>query len=187
MRVCAIAGCDREVWGHGWCQKHYTRWRRTGDPTLARVRGTKPKPWSDRIKERSAVDPDTGCWLWDHPWADGYGYLNVGSEHDGSARTTGAHRVAYEAFRGSIPEGLHVDHLCDTTSCVNPDHLEVVSQAENNRRAQFRRTTCSNGHPWDEANTYLRPAGTRECRQCRRDRESDFCETEPGPWKLEIR
>jgi len=45
-----------------------------------------------------------------------------------------AHRAFYERYRGPIPDGLHLDHLCRNPPCVNPDHLEPVSNAENLRR-----------------------------------------------------
>src|ERR1019366_4519713 len=73
-------------------------------------------------------EPNTGCWLWT-------GGLNRGGY--GQFMTppcTVAHRVAYELFVGPIPEGLQLDHLCRVRSCVNPQHLEPVSQQENIRR-----------------------------------------------------
>jgi hypothetical protein len=51
-----------------------------------------------------------------------------------------AHRVSYEAAYGPIPAGLHIDHLCRVRKCVRPEHLEAVTQGENNLRA-FRRIT----------------------------------------------
>ncbi|MGW3711430.1 HNH endonuclease signature motif containing protein [Streptomyces albogriseolus] len=102
-----------------------------------------------------------------------------------------AHRAAYELFIGPIPEGMQVDHLChnrdaecpggDTCRhrrCINPHHLEAVSPQENQRRSprtfpslQGARSTCVNGHPFDEVNTYIRPdTGGRQCKQCRHDR-----------------
>ena len=48
-----------------------------------------------------------------------------------------AHRVAYEVIKGPVPEGLDLDHLCRTRSCVNPDHLEPVTVTENNQRGDL--------------------------------------------------
>ena len=78
-------------------------------------------------------------------------------------------REVYELYRGPIRNGLHLDHLCRVRSCVNPDHLEPVTQAENNRRAWAanRRVTCFRGHDLtDPANLYLRKNGGRLCRPC---------------------
>ena len=47
---------------------------------------------------------------------------------------TYAHRVYYERYRGPIPENMVIDHLCRNTACVNPDHMEVVTQTENIQR-----------------------------------------------------
>lgn len=55
-----------------------------------------------------------------------------------------AHRFAYEAVKGPIPEGYEVDHLCRVRSCVRPDHLEAVTRAENLRR--MRNDICPLGH-----------------------------------------
>jgi hypothetical protein len=80
---------------------------------------------------------------------------------------TSAHRWAYEQWRGLIPIGVIVDHLCCVTSCVNPWHLELVSQSENSRRGNggFRRTHCPSGHPYDMKNTRVY-RGMRYCRAC---------------------
>src|SRR5215831_2935549 len=70
-----------------------------------------------------------GCWLW-LGWCRGDGY--------GQARFRGrmfyVHRLAWLLLRGSIPEGLHIDHLCRVKRCCNPAHLEPVTPAENSRR-----------------------------------------------------
>ena len=84
-----------------------------------------------------------------------------------------AHRLAYEDARGPIPEGYTIDHLCRVRNCVNVDHLEVVTIAENNRRKQVAGGLriggeCARGHDLpDEAAVYRHPRGHLECRTCR--------------------
>ena len=81
-----------------------------------------------------------------------------------------AHRAALILHRVDIPEGMDVDHLCGRRACVNPEHLEVVTHAENNRRAAAKITHCPQGHAYDDANTYRDRHGKRSCRACARFR-----------------
>lgn len=82
------------------------------------------------------VDPETGCWVWSRSvTGKGYAQTFVGGKNQG------AHRVFYEHFRGPIPAGLHIDHLCRVRACVNPDHLEAVTVTENTRRGSWARLT----------------------------------------------
>lgn len=116
---------------------------------------------------------DSGCWEWNRPCGNGYGYLRV----DGKGQL--AHRFALTHIaKRPIPDGLVVDHLCRNTRCVNPDHLEAVTQAENNRRGLMvqrylewcaRITHCPQGHEYSPENTAVRN-GKRHCRACDRDR-----------------
>jgi len=90
-----------------------------------------------------------------------------------------AHRVSYRLFKGEIPEGTEIDHLCKIKLCVNPEHLEAVSHAENVFRADrgavalnWHKTHCVNGHDLSGENVSLRKHGitekSRVCRACER-------------------
>jgi hypothetical protein len=73
----------------------------------------------------------------------------------GKRHHTYAHREAWEVERGPIPEGMTIDHLCGTRSCINVEHLEVVTRGENTRRGNARREYergryCPAGHDKDE-------------------------------------
>jgi hypothetical protein len=122
--------------------------------------------WARARKEES-------CWVWEGGLSGG-GYGIVTLHAASNRKTTLAHRVAYTLTKGPIPKGYHVDHLCRNRLCVNPDHLEAVTQQENNLRALSYRpskTHCPKGHPYDEANTYIRSRGAnlephKECRAC---------------------
>lgn len=82
-------------------------------------------------------------WLWTGAHQSrGYGSFAI------AGKTYQAHRLAYETAYGPIPDGLTIDHLCRVPSCVNPEHLEAVSLAENNRRgaaAQWATGFCRMG------------------------------------------
>jgi hypothetical protein len=77
----------------------------------------------------------TPCWIWQLGFAGRYGVASVQGRQDY------AHRVYYERYRGPIPTGLQIDHLCEVKACVNPDHLEPVTGAENVRRSSCTKLT----------------------------------------------
>lgn len=82
-------------------------------------------------ESRYTVDPVTGCWLWTGGLStDGYGRMSFGG------RQQLAHRVMYQVTRGPIPRGMQIDHTCGVRHCVRPEHLAVVTVAENARRGQ---------------------------------------------------
>ena len=122
---------------------------------------------------------ENGCWEFTgFILPNGYGQLG---------RNLMAHRVAWEAANGPIPEGMILDHLCHTRDlscvantdcphrrCVNPAHLEPVTSQINNLRGRgfantnAAKTHCANGHEFTEDNTYWRPDRYgRICRTCR--------------------
>ena len=124
-----------------------------------------------RFGQKYEVDLNTGCWNWTaHINRDGYGMIRVSREHGlGSS-----HRVSYKLFRGVIPEGLELDHLCRNRACCNPEHLEPVTKRENQRRGlQNQNTTkthCPKDHPLSGVNLYERN-GRRHCRACRAEND----------------
>ncbi len=129
----------------------------------------------------AGADHGPGCWLW-----------------NGAVQVTGyamyadtpMHRLAYELAHGPIPKGLTVDHECHNSDptclggnsclhrrCVNPSHLSLKTIGQNVlagvgfAAVNARKTHCPQGHPYDEANTYVNPrTGGRMCRTCNRER-----------------
>ncbi len=112
----------------------------------------------DALREHGTTEQ---CWLWTGSTnAYGYGCLRHKNRH------WLAHRWMYEVTAARVPTGMHLDHLCNTPACVNPWHLEVVTEQENSRRAVSRRRTCRRGHPRNERNTLRKRNGGHQCREC---------------------
>lgn len=129
----------------------------------------------DRFLDKVSPEPNSGCWLWTaYCYPNGYGAFWTGD------RTECAHRVSYRLFTGEIPSHLQIDHLCRVRSCVNPDHLELVTLTENVLRGigapavNARKSHCIHGHPFDEENTYISSTGARKCRVCIRARKAKY-------------
>lgn len=137
---------------------------------MAERRPPRRGPLIDWLAERVKVD-DNGCWLWVKSLDDkGYG---TQAKVDG--RRLRPHQLAWELLVGPIPEGLELDHLCRVRRCCCVDHLEPVTHKVNLSRGDYAlRTHCPQGHPYDEANTYINPRGARECRTCRAERVRAF-------------
>lgn len=159
------------------CQTCYGRYRRrlkrSGEFTLLLIRGVPLERLTSRIEPGLAE-----CLLYTGSRNNtGYGLICV----DGVQQL--AHRVMYELTVGPIPEGLALDHTChnrDTSCsggdsclhrrCINVDHLEPVTGAENTRRGKGwavngTKTHCPQGHPYDNENTHVWN-GRRYCRAC---------------------
>jgi len=120
--TCKVTGCTRPgTFARGWCGSHYKRWWRHGDPLAGRG-----QPLEVRLRERGWDVTETGCWeVRGSRHKSGYGKIEV------SGKSTSTHRVAYELWVGPIPDGLIIRHRCDNPPCINPEHLEVGTHADN--------------------------------------------------------
>lgn len=134
-----------------------------GHNNRVRTRPPEERFWRHVVKTDS-------CWLWTAFIKDGYGHFRVGGR-GAAMQIAAAHRFSYELLR-PIPDGLVLDHLCRNRACVNPDHLEPVTDLENRRRGLTPPDgpQCINGHDYTPENTYRDPRyGKRQCRICRRE------------------
>lgn len=139
----------------------------SGDRVLT---GVKPEDGDllRRFAEKYEVSED-GCWLWTGATIrGGYGQMKAWGRHET------AHRIAYRLFVGPIPKGLEMEHLCRVRNCVNPEHVEPVTHAENMARSSKGRDqnpNCPNGHPyvngsWVWRSQKNRPTPWRTCLIC---------------------
>lgn len=150
-------------------------------------------------KERllSRVEKTDSCWLWKGALSSrGYGSMTF------MKKGWSAHRLAYTAFRGDIPDGLFVCHSCDVRACVNPDHLWVGTGLDNQRDARSkgrlsaqlyadsplfrRRVRCKWGHEYAVVGVHVQVKRDgrvgRSCGECRRLRDASRNDGKRGDW-----
>jgi len=144
-------------------------------------------PVAERLTRRLEVR-ESGCIEWTGATDRfGYGVIGRGARGKGTTRT---HILAWKIANGPVPDGLCVLHHCDNPPCCEteptegyPDgHLFLGTKADNNadKAAKGRafngfagRTHCSQGHVYDEANTYVYPKG-RQYKECSRTRSREY-------------
>ncbi len=128
----------------------------------------------NRLKSRIKIKKN-GCWIYTRSKnKKGYGRLSAWG------KLSLAHRISYIVFKGEIPNGKYLDHLCRNRSCINPNHLEPVTNRENILRGigiaaiNYRKKKCTFGHKFDKKNTLVRPDGRRQCINCKKRQMEEY-------------
>lgn len=162
-KQCVVSDCGRDAVARGMCHMHWRRKQRTGETEL---------PSTEDAFFAKVNESEAGCWEFSSLNANGYGTWQV------EGRRVLAHRWAFTHLVGPIPDGLGLDHLCRNRACVNPGHLEPVTQRVNTLRGEgpaarnSAKTECLRGHPFTPENTYVTPDGRRMCRTCSAERSA---------------
>ena len=120
---CKVEGCNRKYHLKGYCRLHLRAYETYGDPYKTTV------PRRSRRKKIAFEIDDNGCFICTSHAGDPFGYRKITI----NGKSKSMHRFIYEEMFGPIPEGLVVRHKCDNPRCINPEHLELGTIADNNR------------------------------------------------------
>jgi hypothetical protein len=170
MKGCNHAGCPLKHSSHGYCSAHAAQWKRHDRTWDIGQR----ESIEARIERKSTMQG--ACRVWQGiVMKNGYGVVSW------QGKPWLVHRAVWTEQRGPIPPDMEIDHVkkrgCHSRACTNVEHLEVVTQAENNRRAgglevtwanRRTKTHCKHGHEFTPENTYVQRTGGRSCRMCSR-------------------
>jgi hypothetical protein len=174
-RRCTLQGCDREQLAKGLCSAHYDQ-QREGRP-FKPIRKRRPNATPPVIEWDEVPCPRADLAGPCHVYRGKrsvWGYKNVYIQ----GVAVKVHRYVWELANGPIPTGLVIDHQCRNRACININHLRVVTLKVNSTencegtvwQIQLAKTHCPKGHPYDAENTHRKKSGSRDCRQCDRDR-----------------
>lgn len=125
------------------------------------------------LAQRTKLDEATGCRIWQGALSEGYAYGRLPGE-----RPMNVARALYERANGPLRPGVVVQQACRRRACCELHHLtartrgEVILAGNGACAGNARKTSCKRGHVFDEANTYVDPAGRRRCLTCKRAMEA---------------
>ena len=135
----------RNVARSGWVKGKPRRFLRGHNPLDSANAQHVAQSLSGNMEKGYIVNPQTGCWEWTRcKDSKGYGLVCV------AGKMQRAHRYMYEQCNGPLEEGVQLDHLCRNHSCINPDHVEPVTNAVNTQRGLRAKLT------WPEVNELRR-------------------------------
>lgn len=133
--TCSFEGCNRPNKAKTLCDPHYSQLKRGRPLTPIWIQDA---PLKDRVARHSTHGgpivpgrPEMGrCWQWfgckrDSVSGTQYGMVRY------RGKTMGAHRLSWMAYKGDIPNGMEIDHICHNSLCVNPDHLRLATRKQN--------------------------------------------------------
>lgn len=165
---CIVEGCESDkIFSKGLCRHHYDRLNKYGDPLWKPIRISPVVRFMSKV-----VKVESGCWEWEA------GINNVTSYavFYFNGRQIMAHRFSYMVFNDRLIPKMEIDHLCRNRRCVNPCHLEQVTQKENLLRGEgigainSKKELCKRGHPLSGDNIRINARGSRVCKACHQER-----------------
>ncbi|RFB07641.1 HNH endonuclease [Bacillus sp. OE] len=122
-KTCFIEGCESDALARGVCNKHYLRYKKTGS--------FDKKPCGNKV---DFDINENGCFICVSHATSSNGYFGLTKNR----KRYSMHRFIYEEMFGEIPEGLVVMHKCDNKKCINPEHMELGTIADNTKDASKR-------------------------------------------------
>jgi hypothetical protein len=137
VRQCSIGDCATKYFALGYCEKHYQRFKKTGDPLKVKFQRASNVHEAFRLRTEPAGD----CLIWTGGRDRGGAYGSM--RHQGGTKK--AHRVAWELANGEIPPGMDIDHKCHVPLCVNPEHLRATTRKQNKENVTGARRDSSTG------------------------------------------
>src|SRR5699024_10734828 len=123
LKTCIVEGCEKKHKARGWCNAHYRRWLKNGDPLKTEFE--RASSTREAFDLRTQWD-ENGCLVWTGALSSS-GYGNVyfrGSNWN-------AHRLAWTLVNGEVPGDLDVNHKCWNKACVNVEHLNLATRSQN--------------------------------------------------------